>query len=106
MSEYGANPPPPPPKKKRTGLVVLLVVGILVIGLVGSCAALMSAMSHATNDALKAGPAVVVVGTGAGSIDDVRPGKSGTAGTFASMTDDEYDGKIKCIIEVTDFTDS
>ena len=46
-----------------------------------------------------------VVGTGAGSIDNVRAGKSGTAATFASMTDDEYDGKIKCLIEVTDFTD-
>lgn len=46
-----------------------------------------------------------VVGSGGGSIDNVRPGKSGTAATFVSMTDDEYDGKIKCVIDVTDFSD-
>ena len=43
------------------------------------------------------------VGSGFGSIGNVRPGKTGTANTFASMSDDEYDGKIKCVVEVTDF---
>lgn len=46
-----------------------------------------------------------IVGSGAGSVDNVRAGKSGTASVFASMQDEEYEGKIKCIIEVTDLQD-
>lgn len=46
------------------------------------------------------------VGTGLGSISNVKPGKTGTAAVYASMTDEEYKGKIKCVIDVTNFSDS
>lgn len=177
--------PPPPPKKKRTGLIILIVIGVILIALIGSCAAVIGAMGNAANEALKSDPPVVVeedsseapaekkdskpaekesapaeekeqepytikateckrrggdysfgmvdikvkitnhtdkkmtyffdiavedtdgnvVGSGAGSVDNVRAGKSGTASTYVSMDDEDYDGKIKCIIEVTDLND-
>ena len=44
-----------------------------------------------------------VVGSGFGSLDNVRPGKSGKASSYASLTDEDYDGALTCIVEVTDF---
>jgi hypothetical protein len=42
------------------------------------------------------------VGSGFGSV-EVRPEKSATTETFASLTDPDYKGKVKCEVEVTDF---
>lgn len=169
--------PQPPPKKKRTGLIVLIVVGVILIALIGSCAAVINAIGNAGDDvsaileeSSSAAPAeeeeaspeekesapaekkeekeqepftikaskckrgdygqielkvkvtnnterkmqywfdiaiedtdANTVGTGSGFIDNVKPGKTGTASVFAHMTDEEYDGKIKCVIDVTDF---
>jgi hypothetical protein len=42
------------------------------------------------------------VGSGFGSV-EVRPGKSATTDTFASLTDPDYKGKVRCEVEVKDF---
>jgi len=46
------------------------------------------------------------VGSGFGSIGNVKAGKTGTASTFASMSDEDYDGKITCVIDVTNFSEA
>jgi hypothetical protein len=46
-----------------------------------------------------------VVGSGFGTVSNVRGGKSGTNDAFVSLEDD-YDGKIKCIIEVTSYSEA
>ena len=42
------------------------------------------------------------VGSGGGSV-SVKPGKSATAETFASLSDPDYKGKVTCEVKVTDF---
>ncbi len=42
------------------------------------------------------------VGSGSGSV-EVKPGKSGTTETFASLSDPDFKGKTVCEVEITDF---
>jgi len=46
-----------------------------------------------------------VVGSGFGSVRNVRGGKSGTGDAFVTAEND-YDGKIKCVIEVTSYSEA
>jgi hypothetical protein len=43
------------------------------------------------------------VGSGYGSVEDVRPGKEGTAGVLASLNDSSFRGKVTCDVKVNDF---